>query len=493
MALDADLQAKLEHFLKNCETDEQTLRSTLDTIAKELVSSDILLYNTIIHYQYENGIISHYDPKPIPSGYPSGAIELGPFLYFLVNEKPPSSWKTEYQLLWYAIQAAIIALVGQSAISPALYADLLTYIKTTGIPANDGSLIGLDMYQILDSHWLDAVIYYLYYKAFPKDIAPFNSTTTKPITLSGASPNQVKIAIIGDWGTGKYDPTKPYDQQDGSVDGPALDIMNALPGLAPDYIIHLGDVYYAGTDQYALINPNEEQNNLLDVWSSTNTTNFTLNSNHEMYGGANGYFNIALTNNLFAPQTNHSFFVLEYGNWVIIGLDSAYYCDNDNLYMDGRITDSTQKSLLNQYKNQTQNVILMSHHNALSYDGATIETLWNDVLDTDALGSAPAYWYWGHLHDGIVYSDKTAIGGASCTRCIGHSAIPYGEAWGLLDSQGNNIPTVEYFAHTPVDPSGKTSARVFNGFAIITLTDTTLTEQFYELDNTGTAVLKWSS
>ncbi len=93
-------------------------------------------------------------------------------------------------------------------------------------------------------------------------------------------------------------------------------------------------------------------------------------------------------------------------------------------------------------------------------------------------GDGPAYWYWGHIHDGIVYSNQSKAGSAVKVRCVGHGAIPFGTAWGLEPLPN---PRVEYFAHTPIDGSIK----VRNGFAIIELTnDGELTEKFYE--TTGT-------
>ncbi len=488
MDIDKDIEAQLEDFLKECEVGKESIRSTLKKIAMELVSSDILLYNMIIHYKKTG------EQKKIPPGYPPGAMEFGPFLYWLTNEKPPSSWDIKYQFIWYALQLVILDLVGSSCITKALYDDLIEYVKTTGLPADDGTMYGVDMYSQLDAHWLESVIHYLFYKAFPSLKAPFNSKATKPVKLSGKNPDNVKIAIIGDWGTGKYDPAKTFDNQDGNVNGPALDIMAAVMQLnpAPDYIIHLGDVYYAGTDNKALVGSKEEQDNFINVWSSTNTINFTLNSNHEMYGGGNGYFNVALSNDLFRTQINRSFFQLEYGCWTILGLDSAYYCDDDNLYMNGRITDNTQLKMLKDQADNNKNTIVMTHHNAMEYDGSETGKLWTDVTGSNALGAAPGYWYWGHIHEGIVYSDQTVSPtDSSKLRCVGHSAMPYGEAWGLLDNEGQTIPAIEYFANTPVDRSGKTSARVFNGFAMITLTNDTLTEQFYELDSSGAGVLKW--
>ena len=52
-----------------------------------------------------------------------------------------------------------------------------------------------------------------------------------------------RIAIIGDWGTG---------------DEVAINLLQQVPSFRPEILIHLGDVYYTGTQQ-------EEQSNFLDI------------------------------------------------------------------------------------------------------------------------------------------------------------------------------------------------------------------------------------
>lgn len=126
----------------------------------------------------------------------------------------------------------------------------------------------------------------------------------------------MKIALVGDWGTGQF------------TDGEALSIMTQIMGHSPDYLIHLGDVYYAGTTGDFLPS-NEEMNNFLNDWPNSSQlpagNSFMLNSNHEMYSGAKGYFNVGLADQRFSQQQGTSYFALQYAGWTILGLDSAYY------------------------------------------------------------------------------------------------------------------------------------------------------------------------
>jgi len=236
------------------------------------------------------------------------------------------------------------------------------------------------------------------------------------------------LALVGDWGTGNYTPG-----------GPALDVMNQIVKPKPDYILHLGDVYYSGTGD-------EERHNLLAAWPPEYSgKSFTLNSNHEMYDGGYGYFHTTLPDPIFSVQNGTSYFVLNYGDashggpWTILVLDSAYW-STSALVTDGSITDpdsscagaTAQVEFISALLSPKK-VIVVTHHNPISYDGSEVvddlqgNSLWEQV--TNVLGE-PAGWYWGHVHNAIVYSLPTAVSSHTRARCIGHGAIPFGPASG---------------------------------------------------------------
>ena len=125
------------------------------------------------------------------------------------------------------------------------------------------------------------------------------------------APGTLRIAILGDWGTGVW--------QDGtSARCPAELVAAAVSSLAPDIVIHLGDVYYYGSSQ-------QEAGNLSALWAGGATASFMLNSNHEMYDGANGYFDTGLSDPAFSLQQGTSYFAITYSRWIVFGLDSAYF------------------------------------------------------------------------------------------------------------------------------------------------------------------------
>lgn len=308
----------------------------------------------------------------------------------------------------------------------------------------DGEIVGSGKYEVLDVDWLEAACVWLenYFKTkrpFPQPATWFNI------------PDSVSVALFGDWGGGTW--------KDNNV---ATTITKEINQLQTDINIHLGDVYYAGE-------PESEQQYLLDLWPAGKLANFTLNSNHEMYPLGKGYFDTTLTNNLFKNQERKSFFALENSDWIIVGLDSAFDADTNDLYLKGNI-NQVQKDFLAQVASKNKNVIVLSHHNPLDISGQNKNTLWDEVATP--LGGTLKYWYWGHIHGAAVYK---AIDNKVNCRLVGHGVIPWGNATSLQNSDA--VVWYENKKPSPID-----GVRVQNGFVYIELEGKTLSEKFYGED-----------
>ena len=150
-----------------------------------------------------------------------------------------------------------------------------------------------------------------------------------------------------------------------------------------------------------------------------------------------------------------------------------------DLRQNGIITDTTQ-------------VIAMTHHTGMDYAGLSKESgLWDDMahaLASNGQAQAPDYWYWGHIHNGIAYSNSSPAGQSGCkARCVGHGAIPFGVAWGIKE-----FTTDGQVSYYPDKEIGGTN-RVRNGFAMITLNGTDISEAFYEVDPNSGVKEVWSN
>lgn len=323
-----------------------------------------------------------------------------------------------------------------------------------------GEIWGTGKYQQLDPGWVESAAIWVEHFILGKHAFPAGKPAILPM------PDDVTFAIAGDWGTGNFAPEP----------SPSTKIGAQIANLKtpPDFTIHLGDVYYAGTDS-------QEKGNFVNIWPSGAAGAFTLNSNHEMYSGAKPYFNDAIGNAKFHLQSPYSFFALENTNWIVVGLDSAYFADELGAYLDGSIGTGNpgaagQLALLADVASRGKKVIVLTHHNGLAEDGSATTTLWNQVMARFPAGSAPAYWYWGHVHAGIVYQPRN---GVQC-RCTGHAALP----WGLATELQNNDQVVWFEKRNADDPSDP--VRVLNGFTVMQLSGASLSEMFYD-ENGGVA------
>ncbi len=294
----------------------------------------------------------------------------------------------------------------------------------------DGAIWGVGRYLQLDPGWTEALIHYLENRHHK---APF-VTTPRVIDI----PDTTTLAIAGDWGTG-------YWRAGTGAEG----VATQMAAGRPDYTIHLGDVYYAGSSD-------EERDKLVALWPRGAHGALTLNSNHEMYDGARAYF-AALGAPPFGLQGGCSYVALRNANWLIVGLDSGYDATG-SMYLDGAIA-APQIDFLRQLAASAgaRRVVILSHHEGTNLAGTTTTALWQQVVK--GLGRPPTAWYWGHAHNGVVYAPIDGCYG----RCVGHGAIPYGDATMFRGSK-TALWSETVNAKDPDVPS-----RVTNGFARISL------------------------
>jgi len=287
-----------------------------------------------------------------------------------------------------------------------------------GTPDGAGVMYGDKPLEALDPGWLEVAYEWITHPTR----APFGQAPAR-IRI----PDRATFALFGDWGAGE-------------LSRPCLDIAAYIAGtLAPDCSIHLGDVYYTGND-------GNEKTRLVEGFPGGRAGSFTLNSNHEMYPGAEAYFGVALASPLFAAQRGTSYFALENDHFVVVGLDTAYNADYWGLYLSGELKDgsggafdSVQLAFLNELAKSGKQLVIVSHHTGLSLDGTSFTTLWHDVMGALAgteSARLPVYWYWGHAHNGAVYETVTdaQTGIVVEPRVIGHAAVPYTVATDLTGS-----------------------------------------------------------
>lgn len=210
-------------------------------------------------------------------------------------------------------------------------------------------------------------------------------------------PNSFTMAIVADWGTGLYG---------------APECAKSIASEKFDLIMHLGDVYYAGSAK-------EEKSRLLKYWPmSAGTRNYALNSNHEMYSGGYGYIETLLGDSRFASNQTSSYFSLQNDYFLLIALDTAYE--------EHTIFEAQLQWLLKCVADASdRKIVLFSHHQPFSIFEADdhacgkLHQSISNLLQEHRIFA----WYWGHEHRCIIYDrhPQYRVNG----RCLGHGGYPH--------------------------------------------------------------------
>ena len=232
---------------------------------------------------------------------------------------------------------------------------------------------------------------------------PPKAEWSDPPPVAQTIPDNARIALFADWGTGLYG-------------APA--ITKCIEGLDRcDVVLHLGDTYYSGEND-------EIRDRLIGNWPNrpAGTINRTLNGNHEMYSGGKGYFQ-ALSSFFQQPA---SCFALQNSQWILVCLDTAYQDFN---------LDEKQVAWVNSIVNAagTRRLLLFSHHQPFSQlddQGPNLQIALADLLNTQRIHA----WFWGHEHRLVLYDPHPTWGFKG--RCIGHGGFPAFRE-DLPDAHGN--------------------------------------------------------
>lgn len=316
---------------------------------------------------------------------------------------------------------------------------------------------GLGAYEHYDVRWAKALVEYALH---PKALFPVCPASNDLPESTHRIADDAVIALAGDWGT--------HNEASARIGG-------LIERARPTHTVHLGDVYYAGTD--------DEERRFVHDWPAGSAGSFALNSNHEMYSGGHGYFDVALRSKKFGAQTC-SYFALHTATWIFVGIDSAYHATKAGVvpYQIGRLHAGDPEAdpqvawlrrvmrhaVARRANGEPKRLCVFSHHHALEPDGAET-ALFADVraaLD----GRVPDVWYWGHVHGAAAYE------------------VPYGEVTfrGRLAAHGG-VPYLSEF-----DPARDAAAHVVwaerprgeevgtNGFVVLRLVDGALAETFYD-------------
>lgn len=252
--------------------------------------------------------------------------------------------------------------------------------------------------------------------------APFATPGTFALP-PGAEEGRLRVGVLGDWGTGEQE---------------AAAVLDQLMRHCPDVIVHVGDVYYAGTHD-------EQKSNFLDLINAAraqhgnNLPVYTLPGNHDYYCGGKPFYDVIQELNAGVPgasRQTHSFWALVNERWQLEGMDTGYH-DSDLFEVTEDKThlraDEAAWHLQQLGGSSGRTVILFSHHQLVSAF-EKIGGRWSNprlatnLAEWQEAGARIVAWLWGHEHILEVYEPYRVSEGKPFApvlgRCIGNSAFP---------------------------------------------------------------------
>jgi len=244
-------------------------------------------------------------------------------------------------------------------------------------------------------------------------------------------PDDLTIGVLGDWGTGQRI---------------AIEQLRSLVAKKPDLIIHLGDIYYAGTEEEY----DHRLRAIIEKHARDDAGNpipfLNMPGNHDMYAGGEAFYNAFSWMNarnacskLSKLAQGASYFCLrtQGQQWQLIAMDTSYH-DHDPFLVDSgmtRVREREQAWMLDKVKGFPGKTILLSHHQPFSpyeeigsmerkspsrfYQNPHLVDLFKK-LQAAAQGDV-CLWIWGHEHNLGIYEP---FAGIERGRCVGHSAVP---------------------------------------------------------------------
>jgi hypothetical protein len=319
----------------------------------------------------------------------------------------------------------------------------LAEANATGSGAKQAAAVkSIRQFGPLDAGWIASVAQYVwYYRVRGKEPAYRSWKTDGKGSLSYSVidwkiPANGSVAIIADWGTGQSD---------------AIAVLRSAASHDPDAIIHLGDIYYSGTEEECTAHVLQPVYQYAVKSTGERIPVFCLAGNHDYYSGGDGFLTMIdrINNHDGRLHQPASYFSLRTndGAWQFLAMDTGFF-DHDVLAgaSPGGYAAYLRDDEIEWHRDKMESfggaTILLSHHQLCSA---------NDPIGSPKGSSDPSYsdrllrlftpyvdriaaWYWGHEHSLVLYEP---FGSVLYPRCVGHSAIPVSADHPLYEAKYN--------------------------------------------------------
>jgi len=274
-----------------------------------------------------------------------------------------------------------------------------------------------------DPGWLETLVAYADRYELDRDgplpYRPPSADTAPVLPLKPAA----RVALISDWGLGTQAASR---------------VLAQALALRPDVLIHLGDVYYSGTEREYAENFRKPLAAALAA-RRLDIPVYLLCGNHDMYAGGGGFYASIDQLNAGPARQRASWFCLRSPDetWQLLAMDTGLHDRDPFDDLSGRPVQTFlepaelawHQARIAEFPGRT---ILLSHHPLFSAfaplgpagpDGSRPSL--NQALYggfRQAIGSGRiAAWFWGHEHALSIYAPHL---GLERGRCVGNGAIP---------------------------------------------------------------------
>lgn len=266
------------------------------------------------------------------------------------------------------------------------------------LSANSGRRL-LEQFSVTDIRWISCL-----FAMAKRKFSKRHAFVTTPATCSIAS--RARLAVVGDWASGLPRAINVAQQM-------RTVLQQGMQEGIEQHAIHLGDTYYSGW-------PSEYRRRFLPHWpvsaaEAHQVPSWSLNANHDMYSGGDGYYDTLLRDPRFARQEGCSFFSLHSPHWRVLGLDTGW--------RDGDLEAPQGEWVRNQCEEahtHNQKMLLLSHHQLFScYERGSngLQAAIGELLQAGRIHA----WIWGHEHRCVVYGPHA---GLQYAACVGHGGVP---------------------------------------------------------------------
>ncbi|QRR01915.1 metallophosphoesterase family protein [Dyadobacter sandarakinus] len=317
------------------------------------------------------------------------------------------------------------------------------------------------------------------YQAYPRngDLGIYQLQSSIP------SRQEITLALLSDWGS---------DTAESDA------VAHLVARYAPDYTVHMGDIYFVGS-------PQEVEENFTAPhasWYYGASGSLALSGNHEMYSNGNAFFKhllpamYALDGTVKKTQ-QAGFFCLENEHWRIIGLDTGYTSVGrpfqEILFPPDCHLRKEQVAWLRDVVKlgdpaDTRGLLFLSHHpyfSAFREDYAKPGSQLKELLGE---AERPVVWLWGHDHRMVVYQqNKNGDGVTAFGRCIGHGGLPV-EVQMPDPGESGKIAYYDQRVRKVI----KRHQLGYNGFVMVKLNGPELVAEYRDLEDTCVYAESWS-